>query len=172
MTDDSAAFQNLMAQVGPTLELARVTAYADDNACSLVFDDDAGRTIDAEWNASTESVVLTAEVTTVPTAARARAFEVLLQYNYLWSEHGGVRTALANASGDVVLLFDLPLAGLDLARLCEVLTNLNAIAASCRTVLAAVAEASGGADGLGRGGDFGGTPEQGNSAFSPLMIRV
>lgn len=172
MTDDSSAFQNLMAQVGPALELARVTAYAEDDAWSLVFDDEIGSTIDAEWNESTESVVLTAEVATVPAPARARAFEALLQYNYFWSEHGGVRTALANSSGDVVLLFDLPLAGLDLPRLCEVLSNLNKIAASCRTVLTAVAEASGGPGHLGSVSDSGRTHVHDQSPFSPSMIRV
>jgi len=171
MTNDPAALQDLMAQAGPVLDLARVTAYEGEHAWSLVFDDEYGSSIDAEWDSAAERLVLTASVATVPESARLRAYELLLQYNYLWNEHGGVRAALADPAGDVALLFDLPLTGLDLPRLCEVLTNLHAVAGGCRSVLGAAAEAASAARVPASG--IHAAPGQGQgSAALPPMIRV
>lgn len=172
MYNDPAALQRLVAQAGPALDLARVTAYEGDHAWSLVFDDGRGSTIDVEWDSVAERAMFTAEVSIIPAGARLPAFELLLQYNYLWGEHGGVRTALTGSEGDVVLLFDLPLADLDLPRLCEVLSNLHAIAASFRTVLARVNPSAAGAGTTVSGDQTDGLAQGNGSAFPPHMIRV
>ena len=172
MIDDPAALQDLMRQVGPTLDLARVTAYEGNQAWRLVFDDEHGSVIDAEWDSHAGRVVFTAEVATVPETARASAFELLLTYNYLWSAHGGVRAAVTGPAGDVVLLFDLALEGLDLPRLCEVLGNMHAIARSCRAVLEALADSAGAPETAHVGGHAASAARGSDSAFSPLMIRV
>lgn len=119
----SQTVHDLMAQIGPVLDLAQVTEFAADDAWTLVFDD--GQRVYAEFDDAGQRLVLTAEVSAVEEHTRARACEALLRWNYLWGSHGGVRAALDGAPGKVVLLLDLPLSGLELPQLCGVVRALG-----------------------------------------------
>ena len=64
----------------------------------------------------------------------AEFYKLLLQYNYLWEETGGARTALDSSEGEVFLVVDLP-ADLEFTELQACLGNLRETVPSWRTLL-------------------------------------
>lgn len=131
------AIHELMVQIGPVLDLAYVTEFADDNAWMVAFD--TATQIDLEYDEAGARLVLSADLAEVPEPAKSRAHELLLEYNYLWSEHGGVRAAIDAPRSMVVLMLDLRAEELEVSRLCGVLQNLRVIVEGWREALAAIA---------------------------------
>jgi hypothetical protein len=138
------AVHELMLQVGPVLDLEQVTEFAEDHAWRLVFD--AATAIDIEYDSYADRLVLTADVAPVELHAREKTFEAMLRYNYLWTEHGGVRAALDGAPGRAVLMIEMPASGLEMTRICAVLKNFSAVVEGWRGVLASIATAGGASD--------------------------
>jgi len=130
------AVQGIMMRVGTTLDLQQVTEFAEDGAWSLIFD--ATTTIDAEYDEARQRVIFTGDIGAVPAQARERALELLLQYSYLWPEHGGVRAALDGPSGHAVLMVDLAAQDIELTRFCDALSNFRAVVDGWRNVLASM----------------------------------
>jgi hypothetical protein len=112
----------------------------------LVLDADA--VIDIEFNPHAGTIVLQADVASVPRAARLQVYELLLQYNYLWLQSGGIRMALASLPGPVAMMLELPLADLDVSRVCGALTSVAQTRRTWRDVLLATAAASHGESAL------------------------
>jgi hypothetical protein len=131
---------DLVAQIGPVIDLAQVTAFPDDAAWRMVFD--ATTWIDMEYDDAAARLVFTGTVGPVDEGARPRTYEALLRYAYLWTEHGGVRAALDGTPGNVVLMFEMPATDVDLPRLCQVLQNLRTVIDGWREVLPAIASGS------------------------------
>jgi hypothetical protein len=131
------AVHDLMAQVGPVLELQQVTEFAEDRTWCLVFDESTG--IDVDYDERGDRLVLTANVAAVEAPAQAKSYEALLRYNYLWSEHGGVRAALDGAPGKVVFMIETPVSGLEISKLCNILQGFRAVVEGWRGVLASIA---------------------------------
>lgn len=114
----------LMAGVGPRLELAEVTAFAERGTWTLAAD--PSTVVFADWDEERQGVCLSAEAGIPPRGADlAELYGTLLRFNNHWAETGGARTALDGPGPDaaVVLIYDLPAAGLDLDRLALVLGN-------------------------------------------------
>lgn len=130
------AIHDLIAQIGPILDLAQVTAFPEDACWRAVFD--AATWIDVEYEAAGDRLVLTATVGPVEESARQRSYEALLRYNYIWTEHGGVRGALDGTPGNVVLMIEMPAAGVDLPRLCQVLQNFKVVVEGWRELLGTI----------------------------------
>jgi hypothetical protein len=149
------AVHDLMTRVGPVLDLQQVTEFAEDQAWRLVFDASTG--VDVDYDGRGDRLVLTATVAAVEAHAQAKSFEALLRYNYLWTQHGGVRAALDGAPGNVVLMIEVPAAGLDVSKLCTILQGFRAVVEGWRGVLASIASGSAASDTL---------------VFSEGMIRV
>jgi hypothetical protein len=110
-------------------------------ACRLVLDTET--VIDIEFNTAAGTVVFHADVASVPRDARLQVYELLLQYNYLWHQSGGIRMALASLPGPVAMLLDLPLADLDVSRVCGALTSMAHTRRTWREVLLATGAAAG-----------------------------
>lgn len=135
MNSPKAVWTRLMEQVGPPLDLESLMAYDGEDAWGLLFKD--GIKIDVEL--FEERVLLTAQLCDVALEVRAHAWELLLLYNYLWSESGAIRAAVADGdAGSVVLLLDLPVSGMTPASLAELLKGLHFIADGMRQMLAAL----------------------------------
>ncbi|MBS1196605.1 MAG: type secretion chaperone, CesT family [Proteobacteria bacterium] len=134
------AIHELMAQVGPVLDLDRVTEFAEDQTWHLVFDESTS--VDVEYDDDGNRLMLTGDVGAVPSQSREKAFEALLRYNYLWTEHGGVRGALDGSAGNVVMMVEMTASGLDITRLCSVLQNFRAVVEGWRDVLTSIADGS------------------------------
>jgi hypothetical protein len=135
------AVHDLIAQVGPVLDLQQVTEFAEDQAWCLVFD--TSTRVDVDYDEHGDRLVLTANVATVEAHAQAKSFEALLRYNYLWTQHGGVRAALDGAPGNVVVMIETPASGLEISKLCSIVQGFRATVDGWRGVLASIA--SGGA---------------------------
>lgn len=142
--NSTQAIHELMVEIGPILDLQQVTEYAEDSAWLLVCDDETR--IDAEYDQANERLMLTGDVAVVAEHARAKVYEALLQYNYLWTEHGGVRAALDASQGMVVLMFELQVAALDISRLSSVLLNVREVVEGWRRILASIEAGGDGAD--------------------------
>lgn len=129
------AMRDLMVRVAPTLDLKHVTEYAEALAWALVFADEMR--IDAEYDDANHRLILTGDGAAIPELARERAYETLLSYGYLWTEHGGVRAALDASTRTVVLMIELSAEELDVSRLAAVLHNFRGTIEGWRGVLAA-----------------------------------
>jgi hypothetical protein len=136
----------LIAQVGPVLDLRQVTEFAEDRTWCLVFDASTG--IDVDYDERGDRLVLTANVAAVAGHAQAKSFEALLRYNYLWTEHGGVRAALDGSPGNVVLMIETPASGLEISKLCNILQGFRAAVEGWRGVLASIASGRAASDTL------------------------
>jgi len=124
----------LMAQIGPVLELAEVLEQAERHAWTLV-DQDA-TVLFAEFLPAEAMLFLSAEAGAPPPEHRAGLYHLMLQYNARWQETGGVRLALDGPDGAVVQAYTMPVADLDLARLCTVIRNFRANLGGWRTIIA------------------------------------
>ncbi len=125
--------QALIAETAPLLELASVTAYDDRDAWLLAFDDET--MLDIEHDAVEDRLVIAGGIWVVADAARLAVYEMLLQYNYLWTETGGLRMALDGLPGQVVLMFELPVSGIGASRLSRVLDKMAGIQRTWRQAL-------------------------------------
>lgn len=108
--------QELMTEIGPAMELSEVTEFTEDESWVLVVDDETVIAVDHDGDLG--KLTLSVEVATPPAEHRLAVYEQLLAFNYQWPETGGQRFATESPDGGaVVLLVDLPLAGLDLTKL-------------------------------------------------------
>jgi len=127
------AIGDLMARVGPLLDLHQITAFPEDLSWALFFDESTR--LDVDYDEARSRAVVEGVVGAVEEHARLRVHTMLLQYNYLWRQHGGVRAALEGAPGDLVLLLDLP-PNVDLPTLCGILQNFRNVVEEWRRAVA------------------------------------
>lgn len=133
-----ALLHQLMCEIGPLLDLDEVIEQPADAVWVLVFAD--GTVIEAEYDeAAGGRLMLSMELGTPAEAAATDLHRLLLQYNYLWRQTGGVRMALAGSA--VVQALELAVPGLALPTLADALTGLHDNAAPWRAMLAAPADA-------------------------------
>jgi hypothetical protein len=127
------AIHQVMREIGPVLDLMQVSAYGERDAWLVAFG--GGAVFDIEYDAGLNRLVMTGVIGEVAEHARSRVYEVLLQYNYVWTETGGVRMALDGTPGRVVMMFELPAAEVHLALLGEVLMNMAQVRNTWRHIL-------------------------------------
>jgi hypothetical protein len=148
---------DLMSAIGPMLELLEVTEFDEENLWTLVVDEDT--VLFADYGAEEGRLVLSTELGAPPGGERHGLYELLLTYNNQWGETGGVRMALDAPGGNVVQIYDLALAGLDLPRFQTVVGNFVDTARAWREIVA-------------KGGDGGGDSPAGPiDPFMSGMIR-
>lgn len=126
------AIHDLMAQIGPVLDLAKVTEFSEEASWHLAFDADIG--MDIEYDPDGERVMITGGIAAEPTN-REKVYEALLHYNYLWTEHGGVRAALDGLPGHLVLMLEVPISRLEMSYLCAVLQNFRTVIEGWQVIL-------------------------------------
>ena len=114
--------EQIVQETVATLELKSVAAYEGCSAWELLFDDETRLNI--EYDRVATRVVFMGTIGAVAEPARLRVYEFLLQYNYLWSETGGVRMALDGAPGHVAMIFELPTSDLGVHKLRDTVTSL------------------------------------------------
>ena len=107
--------------------------YADSDAWRLVAD--GGTAFDVEHDEGSGRLVIQSDIGTVSDAACTRVYEILLQYNYLWSQTGGIRMALDGPAGQVVMMFDVQTADLEVSALCGMLTRMSRLQKAWREIL-------------------------------------
>ncbi|MDF2463384.1 MAG: hypothetical protein K0Q43_1619 [Ramlibacter sp.] len=107
----------------------------DDESGAWRFTFDSETRFDIEPNAEAGTIVIQADIAAVADDARSQLYEMLLQYNYLWTQTGGVRMALGRVPGPVVMMFEMPAAELEVSRICGVLANMTHVLQAWREIL-------------------------------------
>jgi hypothetical protein len=125
----------LLKELGPALELGEIFEQPGGAGWGLVTQDGVPMYLD--YKDDDDRLWLSGEVSTPRPEDRAGLYPLMLQYNAQWQKTGGVRLALDGPDGAVVLAHDVPVAGLDLPRLCAVIGNLQDMINGWRKVIAA-----------------------------------
>jgi hypothetical protein len=130
---DKAHVHELMTEIGPALELAEVREFEQDNLWTLVDRD--GTVLFVDYEPDDQRLWISADVC-VPSGNRSKLYDLMLQYNARWQQTGGVRLALDGPEGGVVQAYDLPVSGLDLQRLQNVIRNFRDTLEEWRKIVA------------------------------------
>lgn len=122
-----------LSEAAARLRLNFLQTSDNEDAWRLTFTD--GSVFDVEYDHAVHRIIIQGEVGEVADSARMRIYEILLQYNYLWSYTGGIRMALDGMPGQVVVMFELPAADLEVSRVSSALSNLVEIKRAWREIL-------------------------------------
>ncbi len=109
----------MMKEIGPLLQLQEVLQSTEEPSWSLQWED--GAVVTADYDEEEERVTLSSHVGTMPEQGAGELALLLLRYNALWQETGGVRLGLEDC--DIVQMFDFPAPGMDSPVLCHILTD-------------------------------------------------
>lgn len=109
----------LMKEVGPLLQLQEILQSTEEASWSLEWTD--GVVVTADHDEEEERVTLSAHVGKMPDQRVAELALLLLRYNVLWRETGGIRLGLQDQ--DIVQMFDFSAPGVSLPVLCHILTD-------------------------------------------------
>lgn len=120
----------LMTEIGPLLDLAEVVSFPEQCLWTLTLDN--GAVVECELEASGERLLCSMEAGELVDEADMR---LMLQYNLLWSQTGGMHFALAG--GTAMLLRELPSAALDLPTLSAAVVDLQEQASVWRQIFSA-----------------------------------
>ena len=123
----------LMKDIGPWVDAAQVIQHGE-GVWSIVLDEDF--VIEAEQDGDRDMLVLTVSLGAPPAGEEAAMHSLLLQTNALWRDTGAVRLGLDGPEGDVVLMADVPLKGLDVDGLGSRLHRYTDAALGWREVVA------------------------------------
>jgi hypothetical protein len=80
--------------------------------------------LDAEFDEAAHRFVLSGKVGEIPESARHSLHEMMLHYNFMWSETGGVRIALDGSTNQAVVMLEIAIAELDASRMSALLIDL------------------------------------------------
>ncbi len=128
----------LVCEAAEGLGLVQLAEEIDRVAWLLQFDEETA--IDVEYSLDEDRLVLSSAVWEVSGDQRELIYELLLQFNYLWTETGGVRMALNGMPGQVTMLFDMPDPATGVTQLRQVLGNIAKLQKSWRQILTGLAD--------------------------------
>lgn len=120
------------AKASPKIE---TVLEAEDGRFEIDLSDD--RTILAEFDARWGRLTLQTEIGLVPESRRLEVYEVLLGYNALWQETGGVTAALAGPDEPVLLMIAIFVFGFDADQIADLVANFAAKADVWQTFVTA-----------------------------------
>ena len=138
---DKQIIEQLIADVGRLLARGPAVPDAQRDAWLLTLDEET--MFDIEYDAPGDRIVLAGGVRHVADVDREAVYEMLLQFNYLWTDTGGVRMALDGRPGQVVMLQELRADGLSTSALCGVVEGLARMQRGWREILQAMADGHG-----------------------------
>jgi hypothetical protein len=122
----------LMTKIGQQMDLDEVVEFEEDNLWVLAFPGDL--VVEINYVGAQNRIYLAANLGKPAEERETEFYKLLLQYNYLWEETGGARTALDSSDGEVFLVVDLP-ADLEFTELQACLGNLRETVPSWRSLL-------------------------------------
>lgn len=152
---------SLFAEVAPLLSGAGVHAAEDGQRWRVAMPD--GQDIFAKLDESREALVLSSALGRPPEGREGALAIYLMKINFAWLESGGLRLAIDGVpdSGEVHLLWELPLGGLGAHEMHAALGNFSQKAVALRKLVT-----DGGPE-TPQGG-----PDQPDPKPDPHMIRV
>jgi len=88
-----------------------------------------------EWGGEPERLVLSIDLGEPPEERRLEVYQLLLCYNLLWRESGGLKTALGGPDGGAMLLYEWSGEQATLMEMQTVLANFNHVAGMWRSYI-------------------------------------
>lgn len=127
--------QRLFEEIGPGTDQILGVYRVDEFEWSVFFSEDCY--VDFEYDELQQKLVLFADLGLPPAECRSKTFEVMLAYNALRKETGGLVISLTGSSDDdeLVQTFELNASQLDLPTLQNVVLNFNQKAEFWRDVI-------------------------------------
>lgn len=127
--------QVLMQELGPaTEEIEAVQQIKDEPEWTVFFDEDTAVGLDLILEQ--EKLVLSMNLGAPPAEHRASTYELVLLYNYNWTDSGGAKIGLDAPEGELSLLFELNASELNLPTLQRVLMSFLQKAQAWRELVA------------------------------------
>ena len=131
---DTHQMEQLFAQIGPLMDRIEAIDQEDDDRWILALGEEQDMFVDFDQQAS--KLTFSIEVGQPPEELRLRAYEMLLAYNYLWEDSGGLRMALDSPEGSVVMAYDTFDLDMDVSALSALIDKLMEAAEGWRDVIA------------------------------------
>jgi len=116
----------LLSELGPSLDLNRITNH-DDQIWTLIFDDE--QEIDIQYLESQETLLISSAMTVDERDNEQQLFKLLLEYNFLYKDTGGVQFALNPGNSDVILQVSTQL-NVDISQLANLILQLKELTIS------------------------------------------
>ncbi len=109
--DELPDVNNLMKEIGPWLDAAQIDQLSE-GLWNILLDDD--HVIEVELDDERNVFVLSMDIGRPTHENETEIYKTLLQTNALWRDTGGIRMAMEGGDeGQLLLMFDIPLQGLD-----------------------------------------------------------
>lgn len=102
---DRSVVSEILAASAPLIDALALIQLPDDN---WLLHLDEQLSVDIVLEPTLGRLVLSAEAGSLVGRDEPEVLRLLLSYNYAWSEHGGLRTALDDARNQLILLLDVP----------------------------------------------------------------
>jgi hypothetical protein len=134
MIEHAEHLNHLLDELGPTTEeVVLIEQVAPDAWLLAMGEGDAA--IAVRLDEATGIATLSCELGRPQETVRERVYEALLTYNGLAGLHGGIRMALREAGGPVLQEFDVPLRGLELATLRQIVQDFTRKASAWEEII-------------------------------------
>lgn len=108
----------MLTKLGPELDVDEIAAYEESKTWAVATSDSGwDAVILLHYDEASRKLFISGECGPVPDDKVLSTYEFLLKYNLACIDTGGARFALDGPGGDVSLIFDLPLADLEMEML-------------------------------------------------------
>lgn len=128
---DAKLVHDVMSQIGPLLDLAEVQEHKEMPLWTLEWDD--GTEVLAEFDEEDGRLMLVADVGAMPETDAVKYAMILLQFNGLWHQSGGMRMGVNE--GRILQMYDLFASDLELSAFSLLLTQFAEKAAAWTKIL-------------------------------------
>ena len=116
----------LLSELGPLLELNRIINH-EDEFWTLIFDDE--QEMDIQYLDGQEELLISSAMVIEERDNEQKLFKLLLEYNFLYKDTGGVQFAFNPGNSDVVLQVSTHL-NVDISHLANLLLQLKELTIS------------------------------------------
>lgn len=132
---DTQTARLLLTEIATELEVEALVEHQEEDGLTWDLFVDDTRLIQIFLEEESGKVTLSTDLGTPAEESAARLHRLLLQYNYLWRETSGTRMALEEPAGNVVMLYDAMISGLDRQLLRNIIQNFSAAAEAWSALL-------------------------------------
>lgn len=126
MSIDLDRAQMLMSELGSRMPEEVTVSQVEESLWTIQFEDNSALLV--QWANTPERLVLSATLGRAQAEQQLALYEILLSYNLLWQETGGVRIGMDGAQGELTMIYDFFADSLSTSTLLTVVLNLANLA--------------------------------------------
>lgn len=126
MSIDLDRAQLLMSELGSGMPEEVAVSQVEQSLWTIQFDDNSALFV--QWANTPERLVLSATLGRAQAEKQLALYEILLSYNLLWQETGGVRIGMDGPQGELTMIYDVFADSLSPSALRTVVLNLANLA--------------------------------------------